>query len=175
MIVDGVAMWEVFQTRQWRSPAAVEEINSFNGHAWTPTLTSFVRRPNVRKPKLITQPMLPNLLFVLNSEALPTGMLERRKTRYYALKYNFCPMLVPDSSLNPLRSLEVSQNHKKSEPIDCDGKSLASGDEVTVVSGPFSTQKATINSWDGSHFDVVINGFGARFRAAPFLLRKFER
>ena len=119
--------------------------------------------------------MLPTFLFVRPEpipEQLRFRLIRRSQGVYWKAKFNSDYMTVPDNSLDHLRYLEKKGEVDGVEPLDCRGKIIKMDDSVMVESGPFKGKIGHSKGWNGSHIDLLINGFDMRFRIAPFLLEK---
>jgi len=159
-------MWYVCYCEPKRALALVAALRAEGCEAECPSFRFRRRKPRRNSTEEIERPLIGGIFFC-RTEHWPLGPgmvsgIDLDSIR--RMMWMGRPATVLDSELEDLRK----SSHQRTE----ERSTLKAGDEVEVVTGPFSGRKGIISGRNRDFFCVALEGFELELQITPFLLRK---
>ena len=148
--------WFVLYTKPNFELKVTEGINTLGINAYCPTFTQ-IKHYSDRKKK-VQKPLLPSYVLVqLSEEDRPKVFSIPGVVRY--LFWLGKPAIVRDEEITTIKNW-------LSTPDKCDVSVAAFqiGDKITLESGPFITQEATVQEIKNNHYVLVLESLGCTLK-----------
>ena len=133
--------WFILQIKSNYYQKAIRNLSNQKFETFLP-LQNFSIKTNL-KPKIITRPLFPGYMFVAFDKSITDwGKINNTYGVLSLVTFNSTLKSVPDSIINDL--MNRNNNSIKSQPT----KELKKGDQVKVLSGPFTNFIATVETYE---------------------------